>query len=240
MEIKDRTRTQSPSETTGQNARIVAKGGGRQRLDGGHLAKFKHCGRRSAVAPKTSNSKDDSKLLAQHIQKQHASRQAAENRGFTTKAVGDLEALKKANDYSHTQLAIQFPNAMVVKANLLPQEMVRVVMDELRAHVFVREYAASLPPFELYITSPRQMLEPNKTLLEMGLIMPATKVYVSWKQPLQVPKGDCSTWFMRPELLQSKQKGLATVQGHGRGRQETSCSICADRWQKQKTQQDQS
>jgi hypothetical protein len=161
-----------------------------------------------AAAAHASNSKEESKLLAQHIQKQHASRQAAENRGFTTKAMRDLEALKKANVYSHTQLAIQFPNALVVKANFLPQETVRVVMDELRQHVFAQEHAASLPPFELYITPPRQLIEPNKKLHEIGLV-PAAKVYVSWKQPLQPSTDDDSAWFVRPELLQSKQKGPA-------------------------------
>lgn len=168
------------------------------------------------------NNKEDVQLLAQHIQKQQLARTAAENRGFTTKAMRDLEKLKKASVYSHTQLAIQLPtihggggSVIVVKANFLPQETIQAVLDGLQESVLIDNTNDLLPPFELYITPPRQLLEPNKTLLELGLV-PAAKVYVSWKKPLVAPSSDSSSssstnvaWFIRPELLQHNNNGPA-------------------------------
>jgi PUB domain/UBX domain len=158
----------------------------------------------AAPLPLTMSSKEDAQLLAQHIQNQHKARLASENRGFTTKAMRDLEQLKKANVYSHTQLAIQFPNAIVVKANFLPQETIQVVTDGLRQSVFAEN--VELPEFQLYTTPPRQVLGLNKKLHELGLV-PAAKIYISWNQPLTPPAGSSSgnssiAWFVRPELLQ--------------------------------------
>ena len=64
---------------------------------------------------------EDSKLLASHIQKQNLERQAAENRSFTTKAMRDLEQLQKQKLYSHSVLAIQFPDGNIVRGNFSPQ-----------------------------------------------------------------------------------------------------------------------
>lgn len=112
----------------------------------------------------------------------------------------DVERLKTTNVYSHTQLVIQFSDGIQIKVNFLLQETIQTVIEEMQQHVLLAD--ASLPPFQLYITPPRQRLEPTKTLLDLGLV-PAAKIYVSWKEPLQVPlKVGGVAWFIRPELVQ--------------------------------------
>jgi hypothetical protein len=167
----------------------------------------------TTAVPSAMNSKEDVQLLAQHIQKQQQSRTQEASRGFSTKAMRDLEQLKKTNVYSHTQLAIQFPNAVVVKANFLPQETIQAVMDGLRQSVLIENIDP--PTFDLYITPPKQLLEPTKTLDEMGLV-PAAKIYVSWRQqwqnsPPPIMTSDSIAWFVRPALLRQScnQRGPA-------------------------------
>lgn len=121
----------------------------------------------------------DSALLARHAQKQAQERQAAENRGFTTKAMRDLEQLKKKKVYSHTVLAISFPDGYIVKGNFWPREKVSAVIQSLLSDVLVE----GAMDFDLYITPPRTKLEPSKTLEELNLI-PAAKIHVSWKAPM--------------------------------------------------------
>ncbi|KAG7354525.1 PUB domain containing protein [Nitzschia inconspicua] len=165
-----------------------------------------------------NNNKEDVQLLAQHIQKQQKARIASENQGFTTKAMRDLEKLKRANVYSHTQLAIQFPNAIIVKANFLPQETVQAVIDGLREEILIQQQdndgTILLPSLELYVTPPRRLLEANKKLHELDLV-PAAKVYVSWKSPLPSPPNDNNNnnniaWFIQPDKLLPQSSSTST------------------------------
>jgi hypothetical protein len=151
-------------------------------------------------------------LLAQHIQKQHQQRLKEENRGFTTKAMRDLERLRKTQVYSHSQLAIQFPDATLVKANFLVTETVGAVIQELKLHVLQLDHNSDSDAnvdLELYQTPPRRLFKSNETLQSLGLV-PAAKVYVSWKQPPPKPKNDKAVaWYIRPELLVISSDGPA-------------------------------
>merc|ERR1712238_496303 len=78
------------------------------------------------------NNKEDKQLIAKHYQEQFAKKALQEKRGgFTTKAMRDLETMKKRKVYSHTQLAITFPDGIVVKANFHTNERVGVVIEGL-------------------------------------------------------------------------------------------------------------
>lgn len=150
----------------------------------------------------TTSSKGDASLLASHFKQQHAKRVAADNRGFTTKAMRDLEKLKKTKVYSHTQLAIHFPDGISVKANFSTTEKVQMVMDGLFRDVLFSTDTLSLPPLELYQTPPRMVLDSKQTLQALGLV-PAAKVYVSWKQPLPTNVGGLGKgWYIQQHLLQ--------------------------------------
>jgi hypothetical protein len=79
-----------------------------------------------------------------------------------------------------------------------------------------------LPPFELYMTPPRTLLDSQKSLQELGLVR-AAKVYVSWKRPLPpppptpVPNNDNDNnnnnngpgWYLRPALFLAASAGTA-------------------------------
>jgi hypothetical protein len=129
----------------------------------------------SSTTPMTSGS-SDSTLIASQIQKQQLARQQEENRGFTTKAMRDLERLKKQRVYSHTLLAISFPDGCVCKGQFLPAETIEKVASSIQ-----QDLLASPKEFELYMTPPRTKLLPQQTILELGLV-PAAKIHISWKQ----------------------------------------------------------
>ena len=156
-------------------------------------------------ASTSASSRGDASLLASHFKQQHANRVAAENRGFTTKAMRDLEKLKKTRVYSHTQLAIHFPDGLSVRANFGTSETVRDVLEGLDRSVLFSTETLPLPPLELYQTPPRRVLGAGspRTLKELGLV-PAAKVYASWKRPLPEVGGGGGLgagWYVRPELL---------------------------------------
>jgi len=128
----------------------------------------------------TTSSREDSALIAGHIQKQQKRVQEEANRGFTTKAMRDLEKIKKQKVYSHTLLAISFPDGCTCKGQFLPAETVNAVMESIRLDVLTEAFQSEA--FELYITPPRTKLLPHQTLAELDLV-PAAKIFVSWKSP---------------------------------------------------------
>jgi hypothetical protein len=171
------------------------------------------------------NGGGDRQLLASHFQQQHQKRIAEQNRGFTTKAMRDLERVSKTKVYSHTILHIQFPDGCTVRGYFLPTESIDVVMDCIRDQVLVsttlptskeEDSSRTLPAIELYQTPPRQVLSPTattaaaattkkKTLYDWGLV-PAAKVYVSWKSPLSsnnINNNNSKGWYIKRELFPS-------------------------------------
>jgi hypothetical protein len=203
---KSKTETQL-SQLQQKQAKLEAKlqqeGRGRQRdwtvLSAGQTAASID---RIANITSSTDSKEDAKLLAKHIQKQLKAAQESVNRGFTTKAMRDLERLKNANVYSHTQLAIHMPDGVCVKGNFLPHEAVEAVIDGLKQQVL----DDSVPPFELYQTPPRQVLPTNKTLADLSLV-PAAKIYLSWKTPWSGKN------YIQQQLLQEQQQKSNSKEG---------------------------
>jgi len=155
----------------------------------------------------TSSSREDSALIASHIQKQQKSRQEEANRGFTTKAMRDLERMKKQKVYSHTLLAISFPDGSTCKGQFLPVENINTVMESIRQEVLVGDYQAE--EFELYITPPRTKLLSHQTLADLDLV-PAAKVYVSWKSPVNLKAAGLA--YLNSALFQSSG---GPAMGHG-------------------------
>lgn len=146
----------------------------------------------------------DSALLAAQITKKQQERQVAETQGFTTKAMRDLEALKKSKVYSHAHLRIHFADGSVVAGNFGPKETCATVLAALQSEVLVGPCAKI--PMELYMTPPRTVLDPTKTLQELQLV-PAAKIFVKWMKSLQPPpNGSTSSsekgWFIRQDLFQ--------------------------------------
>jgi PUB domain/UBX domain len=127
----------------------------------------------SAAATDTPS---DSRLLAGQLQKQNEQRSAREQ--FTTQAMRDLKKLKTAKVYSHTVLTIVFPNAMVgpLQGHFRPNEKVSDVINSLQQDCIQGDYE-----FDLFITPPRRVLETNVSLQDAALV-PAARVYVSWKK----------------------------------------------------------
>lgn len=146
----------------------------------------------TSTSTSASSSKGDAALLADQLKRQTAKRKEEENGGFKTKAMRDLEKIKKQKIYSHTLLAISFPDGCVCKGQFLPQESIQTVMETIETEVL------HIPlEFELYMTPPRTRLLPKQTLQEMGLV-PAAKIHVSWKTN---PTTSAKFAYLEPSLL---------------------------------------
>ncbi|OEU09746.1 hypothetical protein FRACYDRAFT_194726 [Fragilariopsis cylindrus CCMP1102] len=158
----------------------------------------------TAVDRQWTSNKEDKQLLAKHFQTQFAKQKAAQSIGFTTKAMRDLTKIKKSKVYSHTQLAITFPDGIIVKANFSTTEKLSMVMKGIIEHVlFSNTDTITFPKFELYISPPRTILDPTQSLKKLGLV-PAAKIYVSWNSPglTKIPTFSLGQgWYILPELL---------------------------------------
>lgn len=163
----------------------------------------------------------DKELIAQHVKKQVQERQrqqAADNRGFTTKAMRDLEKLRKTKLYSHAVLAIQFPDGCILKGNFAPLTLMETVTQAVLEEA-LRPISSDVPILELYTTPPRTVAPKDKTLQELQFV-PAVKLFVSWKLPTdqlkqQIQQSSSSStttelpldnttspgWYLRQELF---------------------------------------
>ena len=152
----------------------------------------------------TSTSKSDATLLASQYTKQVQERQRLQEGGFTTKAMRDLQKLAKQKVYTHTQLVIQFQDGCTVHAKFLPRETIQTVLQVIQGTLLQPNHSASM---ELYVTPPKHVLQPTRTLQEEGLV-PAAKIFCSFK-PNSTTNTNSNTntnppgYYFRPDLLQS-------------------------------------
>ena len=146
------------------------------------------------------DTRSDASLLASQYSRQSEQRQRQQEGGFTTKAMRDLEQMQKKKVYPHVQLIIQFPDGSSVRAKFLPKETIASVQQVLKEHCFLQPpLLASNLAFDLYVTPPRTLLDPQKSLQDLGLA-PASKIFCSWKKSL--PAGAPPGSFLQPQLFQ--------------------------------------
>merc|ERR1719203_1704254 len=128
-------------------------------------------------------------------------RKKREEGGFTTKAMRDLEKMKKAKLFTHAQLRICFPDGISISANFHPNEKIETVQKLIVEETLVPNTVLD-NSFELYVTPPRRILPMNSTLVDEGLL-PAARVFVLWKNGASPPPG---TSYVKSELF-----GTSTV-----------------------------
>jgi len=141
----------------------------------------------------TGGGRGDSSLLAARMKRMEEERKKREEGGFTTKAMRDLERMKKAKVYSHAQIRINFSDGTHLHAKFLPREKVSAIRSVIESS-FQPTIAQSLD-FDLYVAPPRRLLIDTKSLEEEELV-PASKIHVSWKAG-RAPSGK----FLRDELF---------------------------------------
>eukprot|EP00804_Cyclotella_cryptica_P013564 CCRYP_012914-RA/>CCRYP_012914-RA protein AED:0.01 eAED:0.01 QI:1246/1/1/1/1/1/2/73/253 len=134
----------------------------------------------AGVTAETSvESKGDSSLVAARMKRMEEERKKREEGGFTTKAMRDLERMKKAKVYSHAQIRINFPDGTHLHGKFLPSETISTVRAIIRSSFSTHCQS----DFDLYVAPPRRLLNDSKTLEEEELV-PAAKIHVSWKSSL--------------------------------------------------------
>ena len=150
----------------------------------------------------TATTGSDASLLAARAKKQMEDRMQRENGPLTTKAMRDLQKLKKQKVYTHAILTIQFPDGTKLQGRFLPAEKLLAVHESLRVDCLKPEveYLA----FDLYITPPKQILSPNVTLQDMDLV-PAAKVFFAWKPTTQAATthilASSAESYLRPNIF---------------------------------------
>mmetsp|Transcript_901 Transcript_901/g.1388 ORF Transcript_901/g.1388 Transcript_901/m.1388 type:complete len:678 (+) Transcript_901:29-2062(+) len=142
----------------------------------------------------TTGGRGDSSLIAARMKRMEEERKKREEGGFTTKAMRDLERMKKAKVYSHAQIRINFSDGTHLHAKFLPREKVSAIRSVIESS-FEPSIAQSLD-FDLYVAPPRRLLIDTKTLDEEELV-PASKIHVSWK----ARGAPLSGKFLRDELF---------------------------------------
>eukprot|EP00560_Eucampia_antarctica_P000395 CAMPEP_0197842500 /NCGR_PEP_ID=MMETSP1437-20131217/46774_1 /TAXON_ID=49252 ORGANISM="Eucampia antarctica, Strain CCMP1452" /NCGR_SAMPLE_ID=MMETSP1437 /ASSEMBLY_ACC=CAM_ASM_001096 /LENGTH=275 /DNA_ID=CAMNT_0043452383 /DNA_START=293 /DNA_END=1117 /DNA_ORIENTATION=- len=149
----------------------------------------------------SSNTTSDASLIAIQMKQREEDRRKREDGGFTTKAMRDLERMKKMKVYSHVQLRIYFPDGSFLTAQFLPRETIDDVKSVI-ASCFLLELKRVLK-FDLYASPPRRNLSGTQTLTEEGLV-PAAKLYISWNNTsAPLPPSSSIGAFLKQELFQT-------------------------------------
>lgn len=157
----------------------------------------------------SSGGKGDGALLALRMKKMEEERKQRENAGFTTKAMRDLEKLKKQKLYKHSQLRIFFPDGYSLCCNFKPNETIAIVKEVITSTFVTSE--TILTDFDLYITPPRTVLKNlNNTLLQEQLV-PAARVFVSWKKDVNLKDYIQSQYFKSSAAIFSVPDGKNLV-----------------------------
>jgi len=114
-------------------------------------------------------------LLAAQFRRRSEEREREANRGFTTRAMREVERLRKARIYSHARLKLCFSDGCFVCINFLPEES----MEDVR-RVFDEVLQIKGMEYDFCVAPPRRVLDDKKTLTQEGLV-PAARVQVNWK-----------------------------------------------------------
>eukprot|EP00602_Paraphysomonas_sp_CaronLab_P010681 CAMPEP_0185037322 /NCGR_PEP_ID=MMETSP1103-20130426/31551_1 /TAXON_ID=36769 /ORGANISM="Paraphysomonas bandaiensis, Strain Caron Lab Isolate" /LENGTH=506 /DNA_ID=CAMNT_0027575245 /DNA_START=530 /DNA_END=2047 /DNA_ORIENTATION=+ len=122
---------------------------------------------------------------------------------LTTRALRELEKLKKQVVYDKTLVKVRFSDKVCIQGNFHPRDTVENVRDWLYTC-----FARDVCDFELYTTPPRIVLPLNESLSDLHLV-PAAVMYVSWKgsQSSMNSVGDYLTSELREELSLSAPDG---------------------------------
>jgi hypothetical protein len=174
--------------------------------------------------PGTGTARGDGSLLASRMKRLEDERRQREEGGFTTRAMRDLESMKKARVYSHAALRIGFADGCWLNARFLPSETVGTVKAVLREECFREDVmmggdgdgggdggSAPALDFDLYVAPPRRRLDEGKRLDAEGLV-PAARVHVSWKvggMPPPPARGQLPGSYLREELFRNGGSGGA-------------------------------
>ena len=137
--------------------------------------------RRRPQTTTTSNSKRSSSHLSEQqliglVAKQRMAK-AKQKERMTTKAMRDLEAMKKEKLYAETLLRLQFPSRLIVEGIFRPQETIETVCNVLKR--IVLSEACQNSTFYLFTSPPKTILDSKKTLAQVGCC-PAALIYIGW------------------------------------------------------------
>ena len=146
--------------------------------------------------------KSDAALLAQRAKAQQVARQQREEGGFTTAAMRQVAALKNKKVYSHVQITIQFADQSKLTGKFLPKEKIGTVLESLRQECLID----SVRELDLYVAPPRRLLPLNSSLEQEGLV-PAAKIFASWKVQSAPAAGEA---VLRPHLFQNGTAAAAS------------------------------
>ncbi|GBG34045.1 UBX domain-containing protein 6 [Hondaea fermentalgiana] len=130
----------------------------------------------SASGTVQSAGRSDLGLIAAAAKARQQQRAAEEK--FSTRAMRELEAMRKAKVYTSALLRIQLPDRVIVQAYFSPREKIAAVCAVI-AEVLTEPLRDQ---FELYVSPPQRTLVTSKTIENEGLV-PAALVHLRWKTP---------------------------------------------------------
>lgn len=115
---------------------------------------------------------DDAKKLIRDVRRQQ---QRMTDAPLLTSTLRNFEESKKQlrqlNKYKKAIIRIQFPDRSVLQGTFKPIETIKCVLE------FVREYLDNKSlQFYLYSTPPKEILDENKNLIELGFV-PGAMIY---------------------------------------------------------------
>ena len=165
--------------------------------------------------------KSDSKIVMELAKKM--TEKAKRNGMMTTKAMRDLEALRKQRVYTECLIRVQLPCRLVVESVFRPSETFNDVMSVLQRAVL--SPAAAAAEFYLFTTPPKQVVDKSMTLQQAGCT-PAALVYLGWAagaapvDPGELCRGNIAT--ASGDASPGASFPTSIKIDDGRGRRETS------------------
>lgn len=109
---------------------------------------------------------------------------------FRTKAMRELEELKRTKVFTHVVIRVQLPDRCIIQAYFSSQEKTSQIYEVVKSCLAVPPGSGS---FYLYSSPPYQVIDPEKTLHNCGLY-PSALIYLGWKEEPSKP-------WVKEELL---------------------------------------
>lgn len=158
--------------------------------------------KRASLAPVKLTTSNDSAVVKEAVKSKLEAQRRSQK--FSTKAMRDLEKLKRSKVFTQTVIRVQFPDRTILEARFSPTE----TMHDVLAHVNKCLKEPKVTPVVLYQTPPYRVLDLNTTLDKLGL-KPAALIHAAWEK--DAPEND----YLRPDLeeqlyQQREQKNVNT------------------------------
>lgn len=133
------------------------------------------------------NDPEAARLYIEFMRKKIKEQQDESKKGFTTRAMRELDALKNAKVFTTSIIRVTTPDRTILQGTFSPLEPVSALFEWIRS--LLRPVSVNgvecQRPFFLYLTPPPTLVQCSNMSLTDAKLVPAVRLYLGWGKSLQ-------------------------------------------------------